>query len=1110
MSSIFSFDPSPPHPASPWGSNSRNNTPLSSYTRPGSSLLASNDSLSSEVGSGKDATNKGAKIEGNGLVGVKGLISEPQVGSTEYKLHLLKEGKSLVRLEQLTTQLLWRLQQSNPYFSAASSGPSSNPQQIRDSLQDSQGALYELGVCDDGTFVGLLEEELEESLDTLREMAARLGCTIWVLRRIPVGKITAEDAARNVSESSRAGEWDDREDMGRRRGNRTGTLWVAEAFVKPMLKGVNGGPCTGDSSSGGATEDLVTVKENIIPPATEQLKISLTGTTTSGKSTLLGSLTTSQPDNGRGKSRLSLFRHRHELVSGVTSSVAQEIVGYKPYSTQDLPGGEVINYSYGNISSWIDVHTAISNTRTLPNADCNGRIVFFSDTAGHPRYRRTTIRSLVGWAPHYALLLIPADEDELTDATKKHLQLVLKLGLRLVVLLTKLDIARKEGLRRILSEVLSSLRKHGREPVTMSSSAKTFGTWGVKEEGQVRDVIRKIEALDEMKIGEGKRVVPIVFTSSVTGQGIGCLHALLRGLPIPKEETKECRKSVNQGANGNVGLMPIEGSSLVEVIEELGKVLITGKTVDDDVPMQDGKVMPDSGKHDNQQQPIETLFHIEEVFALPDSYTFFPDIVNADSSGVAPDKAYEGAIVSGHVRYGRISVGDVLVVGPFSARPPTEATSAGMRRSQSTGSIPTQNGRKGSTVLSPTTISLLLVSSAGAFGGRKGWLSDEEGTGVSSGDENHRPKRPNSGTPAMTKGGNGKGSGNNSDNDESGQLQLEEWKVARVVSVRRLRLPVGTLFEGEAGTLGLVCLGTLESLADLEESEVVGTGKGDQMPKINVENLLDGDVDTEEGGVSLTEIGAEGPLRIASPGRTDDHLKKESKVQETSGIDMPIAAMSRTVSFATPDESNGNNRVQEDSGGGNGTKNGTVEKVEFRLRKGMVILNRIVSGRKGVREWPKAYSGFVTEFERWDNGGEGGGGGVTSLAVGSHVVIYCASIRAAARIIELPVEYAAEGSGWGAGFPRSLRGSDGGIDRKKKGKVVPEEVDLFGFDVDEGIGSDGEDGKEGEQAEVAEKMICAFEFLRGSEWVEVGAKVLVTSGQGRGLDGVVGRVVMGL
>ena len=107
MSSIFSYDPSPPHPTSPWEVGG--GTPLGSDAEPYHSSLSR--SVATPLGK---HDSEGVRCN-NGLVGIKGLASEPQVGATEYKLHLLREGKTSTRLEQLTTQLLWRLQQSNPY-----------------------------------------------------------------------------------------------------------------------------------------------------------------------------------------------------------------------------------------------------------------------------------------------------------------------------------------------------------------------------------------------------------------------------------------------------------------------------------------------------------------------------------------------------------------------------------------------------------------------------------------------------------------------------------------------------------------------------------------------------------------------------------------------------------------------------------------------------------------------------------------------------------------------------------------------------------------------------------------------------------------------------------
>lgn len=52
------------------------------------------------------------------------------------------------------------------------------------------------------------------------------------------------------------------------------------------------------------------------------------GNVDSGKSTLLGVLTQGELDNGRGRARLNLFRHLHEIQSGRTSSISFEILGF--------------------------------------------------------------------------------------------------------------------------------------------------------------------------------------------------------------------------------------------------------------------------------------------------------------------------------------------------------------------------------------------------------------------------------------------------------------------------------------------------------------------------------------------------------------------------------------------------------------------------------------------------------------------------------------------------------------------------------------------------------------------------------------------------------------
>ena len=58
------------------------------------------------------------------------------------------------------------------------------------------------------------------------------------------------------------------------------------------------------------------------------IRIAVVGNVDAGKSTLLGVLTHGELDNGRGLSRLKLFKHQHEIDSGRTSSVSHDILGF--------------------------------------------------------------------------------------------------------------------------------------------------------------------------------------------------------------------------------------------------------------------------------------------------------------------------------------------------------------------------------------------------------------------------------------------------------------------------------------------------------------------------------------------------------------------------------------------------------------------------------------------------------------------------------------------------------------------------------------------------------------------------------------------------------------
>lgn len=673
MASIFTYDPNPPRVSSPWST-------------PGTSTPQETSGIARHV-----LRQKSDRLSASPILlaeaGVSRLEPEPQEGPTEYKLHLLlrprrkflssstgshvsgsqhskpylaaatsRVGSSAVparpvpppssqsrqaRLQHLTTQLLWRLQQSSPFHSSSTVNlilpvlPEATPRlsapvdaaKLLPGLEESQGALYEIGVSDDGTFVGLIEEELEESLTNLQAMAASLGCVVEVLRKVIVGD--CEWAETSISGESEA-------NLKRHRDK----LWVAEALVRPQLESSNEitqvtsslrldeqGPPAGDR---GSTTEISQSK-------TEQMRVSLTGSSASGKSSLLGTLSTSTLDNGRGKSRLSLLRHRHEIASGITSSVAQELVGYRFPAEREgcregLRGsGDVINYASPNVSSWNDIHSY---------AD---RLILLSDSPGLAKFSKSTIRTLTSWQPHWTAVCVAANDAEESaitsdssafaagghhlptsestlDLSISHLELCLKLELAFIIVITKMDLATKTGLRQTLAKILSALKAKGRRPVMLSA---VTGPASSAPDGQARTDneelnfdLQQIRAADEQDVQRAIAavkqdpdvVVPIVLTSAVTGAGIGKVHALLRSLPLALANERDTPLTLQSHGH------------LAEIT----------------LPLK--------------------VFHIDEVFAMPPSKVYSPTKI---------EYANKGIVLCGRMASGTISVGERLALGPF-------------------------------------------------------------------------------------------------------------------------------------------------------------------------------------------------------------------------------------------------------------------------------------------------------------------------------------------------------------------------------------------------------------------------------------------------------------
>ena len=104
-----------------------------------------------------------------------------------------------------------------------------------------------------------------------------------------------------------------------------------------------------------------------------ETRIAVVGNVDAGKSTMLGVLVKGTLDDGRGKARVNLFRHKHEIESGRTSSVGMEIMGF------DTMGKVIASDVPGRKLSWEEIGKRAA------------KVISFTDLAGHERYLRTTV-----------------------------------------------------------------------------------------------------------------------------------------------------------------------------------------------------------------------------------------------------------------------------------------------------------------------------------------------------------------------------------------------------------------------------------------------------------------------------------------------------------------------------------------------------------------------------------------------------------------------------------------------------------------------------------------------------------------------------------------------
>ncbi|GAA5878960.1 hypothetical protein JCM3774_000674 [Rhodotorula dairenensis] len=302
----------------------------------------------------------------------------------------------------------------------------------------------------------LKQDQVETIVATLRQALSAINSEVSILHN-PFdadGKLKADDAIKLTPTASAVND----EDTSRR--------WRSKA-LKLMVR-----------RKPETAEDLI------------ESRIAVVGNVDAGKSSLLGVLTRSRLDDGRGKARVSLFRHKHEIETGRTSSAGNEILGFQPDGKVIVPEDHAKQQA-----TWESIaHKA-------------AKVVSFTDLAGHEKYLKTTLAGLTGTAPDFVLLILGANAG-LIGMSKEHLSVALALSLPIVCVITKVDSTPPQVYEQTVKQLVKVLRSPGcrKKPVFVNDNGMAC----------------------ELAMGfAAEKACPVFRVSNVTGEGLELLKTFL-------------------------------------------------------------------------------------------------------------------------------------------------------------------------------------------------------------------------------------------------------------------------------------------------------------------------------------------------------------------------------------------------------------------------------------------------------------------------------------------------------------------------------------------------------------------------------------------------------
>ncbi|KAF4981483.1 hypothetical protein FZEAL_2726 [Fusarium zealandicum] len=333
---------------------------------------------------------------------------------------------------------------------------------VSDRIEEGFGeCVFELGYEHNGDSMNLTLEEWNKALETLKTAAKRIRADCDLLLSMNVGGDMEAASTSDKPTSDKPTKDKPTKDRPTKDKNCSGKVLIRQV------------PAT--------TEDVI------------ETRIAVVGNVDAGKSSMLGVLVKGDLDDGRGKARVNLFRHKHEIETGRTSSVGMEIMGFDTFGkvvTSDTPGRKL---------SWEEIGKR------------SAKVITFTDLAGHERYLRTTVFGLLSSSPNYCLLMVAANNG-LIGMSKEHLGIALALNVPVMVVVTKIDICPPNILEQTITQITKIMKSPG---------ARKIPTFIKTHEECINTATQFVS----------QRICPVFLVSNVTGENLDLVRTFLNILP---------------------------------------------------------------------------------------------------------------------------------------------------------------------------------------------------------------------------------------------------------------------------------------------------------------------------------------------------------------------------------------------------------------------------------------------------------------------------------------------------------------------------------------------------------------------------------------------------